>query len=59
MSRSSQSHTRIVCPECDATVPAPIPGPQPIDRPGSDRPRLRGTETDCRNCERELEIYYY
>ncbi len=59
MSRSNQPRARVACPDCNGTVVAPIPGPRSNAPPGSDGPRLRGTETNCRNCERELEVYYY
>lgn len=59
MSRSSQPRARVACPECNGTVVAPVPGPRSNEHHGSARPRLRGTETSCRHCEHELEVYYY
>lgn len=59
MSQSSEPPTRVVCPECNGVVSAPIPGPRSDERGRRDRSRLRGTETNCGNCERDLEVYYY
>ncbi|SEV82224.1 hypothetical protein SAMN05216285_0322 [Natrinema salifodinae] len=48
----------IGCPECDATIDASVP-PGPGIHAESDSNRLLGTETECRNCGHELELYYY
>ncbi|WP_165872009.1 hypothetical protein [Natrarchaeobius halalkaliphilus] len=58
MSRSSRSAMHIGCPACDSVVDASVPpGPGIID--DRDTNRLQGTETVCRNCGHELELYYY
>ncbi|MFP8952634.1 hypothetical protein ACLI4Z_06610 [Natrialbaceae archaeon A-arb3/5] len=58
MSRSNQAAVRIRCPACDTIVNAPVPpGPGIIE--DRDTAPLHGTETACRNCEHELELYFY
>ena len=64
MSRSNRSAMNIGCPACNATVDTFLPpGPGIVDSdataPGDDTNRLQGTETTCRNCGHELELYYY
>ena len=58
MSQSDRSQMRIGCPECEATVNAAVP-PGPGIHEESESNRLQGTETACRNCGHELELYYY
>lgn len=58
MSRSEQPQMHIGCPECDAAVTANLPPGPGIDEE-SDSNRLQGTETVCRNCGHEVELYYY
>ena len=58
MSQSDSPDMRIGCPECEATVDASVPPGPGIDA-NSDANRLQGTETTCRNCGHELELYYY
>ncbi|WP_160290102.1 hypothetical protein [Natrinema salifodinae] len=58
MSRTGQADMDIGCPECDATIDASVP-PGPGIHAESDSNRLLGTETECRNCGHELELYYY
>lgn len=58
MSQSNQADVNIGCPECNGTVNASVPrGPGISGERGLDR--LHGTETRCRNCGHELEVYYY
>ncbi|ELZ07828.1 MULTISPECIES: hypothetical protein [Natrialba] len=58
MSRSENATMQIGCPECDTTVTTAVPaGPGLVDDGTADR--LRGTETACRNCGHELELYFY
>lgn len=64
MSRSNRSAVTVGCPTCGTTVNAPLPpGFGLVDatesHPTDDANRLRGTETSCRNCGHELELYYY
>ncbi|AFZ74468.1 hypothetical protein [Natronobacterium gregoryi] len=57
MSRPNRPPMQIGCPNCDTTVDATIPPGRGI---GGDEPdRLQGTETNCRNCGHEFELYYY
>ncbi|ELY80529.1 hypothetical protein [Natrinema pallidum] len=58
MSRTGHAEMRIGCPECETTVSATVP-PGPGIHPKSDSNPLRGTETRCRNCGHELDLYYY
>ncbi|WP_160166264.1 hypothetical protein [Natrialba hulunbeirensis] len=58
MSRSESSTMPIGCPECDATITAAVP-PGPGLVADREPTRLRGTETTCRNCGHELELYFY
>lgn len=58
MSQSDRSEMRIGCPECEATVNASVPPGPGIHEENSSN-RLQGTETACRNCGHELELYYY
>ncbi|SEH17869.1 hypothetical protein SAMN04487967_3433 [Natronorubrum sediminis] len=58
MSQSNYSSMRIGCPECEASVSASVPPGPGIHQEQSSN-RLQGTETVCRNCGHELELYYY
>ncbi|ELY82621.1 hypothetical protein C486_04323 [Natrinema gari JCM 14663] len=49
---------RIGCPECETTVSATVPSGPGIHSESDSNPLL-GTETRCRNCGHELELYYY
>ncbi|MWV38235.1 hypothetical protein [Natrialba sp. INN-245] len=58
MSKSNRAAMDIGCPACDATVNTSVPpGPGIVEE--SDSNRLRGSETVCRSCGHELELYYY
>ncbi|MFC6718299.1 hypothetical protein ACFQGT_11715 [Natrialbaceae archaeon GCM10025810] len=60
MSSSNQPTVQIGCPECQSTVTAPVPSGPGLEHPDEGGPNdLRGTETPCRNCGHELELYYY
>lgn len=59
MSQSNSNPDMYIgCPECEGTVGASVPPGPGID-PESSSNRLRGTETTCRNCGHELELYFY
>lgn len=58
MSQSDHADMRIGCPECEATISATVP-PGPGIHAERSSNRLQGTETTCRNCGHELELYYY
>ncbi|MEY7849523.1 hypothetical protein AB7C87_10050 [Natrarchaeobius sp. A-rgal3] len=58
MSKSNRPAMDVGCPACNATVSAPVPpGPGIVEENESNR--LQGSETVCRNCGHELELYYY
>ncbi len=58
MSSTGQPDMQIGCPECEATIAASVP-PGPGIHAERDSNPLLGTETQCRNCGHELELYYY
>lgn len=58
MSQPDRSNMHIGCPECKSTIAAPVPAGTGIDDESTSN-RLQGTETACRNCGHELEVYYY
>lgn len=58
MSQSDGSDMQIGCPKCSTTIETFVP-PGPGIHEESDSNRLQGTETTCRRCDHELELYYY
>ncbi|SIS00219.1 hypothetical protein [Natronorubrum thiooxidans] len=58
MAQSDPAEVHIGCPECETSINASVPPGPGIDEE-SHANRLQGSETACRNCGHELELYYY
>ncbi|SFS96526.1 hypothetical protein [Halostagnicola kamekurae] len=60
MASVNRTTMEVGCPKCETIISASVPRGTTIDATASDsRSQLRGTETECRSCGHELEVYFY